>query len=42
LQVLRCWISCRVLFPTGNVSEGGWKRHHGLEVDTQWSFQRGK
>ena len=25
-----------VLYPPGNVSKGGWKRHHGPETDIKW------
>jgi hypothetical protein len=31
----------RVLRPSGNVSQGRWKRHQSPESDTQWPFGRG-
>ena len=34
-RFLRC-----VLRPSGNVSQGRWKRHQSLEPDTQWQFGR--
>ena len=32
----------RVLCSPGNLSQGGWKRHHWPETDTHWRFGRGE